>query len=116
MKVNQRDIVELVFPLPNGKQVGPHPAIVLSVREVTDTEDIFYAVMLSTKESNEDFIFELKPEMLTHTSDKKGFVKCQLIEKFMEREVIRKQGSIKPEYFKLLLTHINNVILGNECK
>ncbi len=116
MKVNQRDIVELPFPLPNGKYIGPHPAIVLSVRNVTDNEDIFYAVMLSTKNTNEDFIFELLPEMLTYPTEKEGFVKCQLIEKFTEREVIKKQGSIKPEYFKLLLTHINEVTFGNECK
>lgn len=72
--------------------------------------------MLSTKESNEEFIFQLLPEMLTIPSETKSFVKCQLIDKFMERDVIKKSGSIKPLYFKQLLSHINEVIMGNECK
>jgi hypothetical protein len=40
MKVNQRDIVELNFELPNGK-FKTHPALVLSNQHVLNTEDIF---------------------------------------------------------------------------
>ena len=55
MKNYQRDIVEVSFPLPNGTFLR-HPAIVISTQDITDVEGIFYAVILSTKESNEDFI------------------------------------------------------------
>lgn len=115
MKVNQREIVEPAFPVRNG-QILRHPALVISVQEVLDAEDVFYAVMLSTKETNEDFIFELLPEMLTMPSEKRSFVKCQLLDKFRERDVIAKFGSMKQAYFKELLQQINLSVFGNECR
>ncbi len=75
MKVNQRDIVELNFELPNGK-LKAHPALVISNQNVLDAEDIFYAVMISTKEYNDEFTFELTNAMLTKPLSKISFVKC----------------------------------------
>ena len=49
MKINQRDIVEVNFELPNG-DFKTHPALVISNQQVLEAEDIFYAVMISTKE------------------------------------------------------------------
>lgn len=40
MKVQQRDIVELNYQLPNGK-LKLHPALIISNSDVLDTEDIF---------------------------------------------------------------------------
>lgn len=39
MKINQRDIVEVSFPLPNGKFLR-HPAIVISTQDITDRRNI----------------------------------------------------------------------------
>ena len=77
MKVYQGDIVELNFELPNGK-LKIHPALVVSNQNVLEAEEIFYAVMISTKEYNDEFTFELSNEMLTKPLSKKSFVKCQL--------------------------------------
>ena len=57
MKVNQRDIVLLNFELPNGSY-KTHPALVISNQNVLEAEDIFYAVMISTKEYHDEFTFE----------------------------------------------------------
>lgn len=99
MRVNQRDIIELNFELPNGK-FKTHPALVVSNQNVLDTEDIFYAVMISSKEYNDDFTFKLTDEMLTKPLSKSSFVKCQLLQSYNTNEVISKISTIKPQYFK----------------
>lgn len=48
-KVNQGEIVEVPFELPDGS-ILPHPALVLSNEYLQDYEDgLFYAVLISTK-------------------------------------------------------------------
>ena len=56
MTIQQRDIVEVNFQLPNGK-FKVHPALVISNQNVLDTEEIFYAVMISSKPFNDEFTF-----------------------------------------------------------
>jgi len=101
MKVNQRDIVELNFELPNGK-LKAHPALVVSNQNVLDVEDIFYAVMISTKEYNDEFTFKLTNSMLTKPLSKTSFVKCQLLQSYSINEVISKISSVKPQHFELI--------------
>ena len=99
MKVNQRDIVLLNFELPNGSY-KTHPALVISNQNVLEAEDIFYAVMISTKEYHDEFTFELKNTMLTKPLSKTSFIKCQLIQSYTVNEVISKLSTIKPTYFE----------------
>lgn len=99
MKVNQRDIIELNFELPNGK-FKVHPALVISNQNVLEAEDIFYAVMISTKEYNDQFSVKLKDVMLSKPLHKKSFVKCQLIQSYTLNEVISKISSKKQVYFE----------------
>ena len=77
MKVQKRDIVELNYELPNGK-FKVHPALIISNENVLETEDIFYAVMISSNPINDDFTFELDNAMLTKPLMKKSYVKCQI--------------------------------------
>lgn len=99
MKVQQRDIIELNFELPDGK-LKIHPALVISNQQVLNTEDIFYAVMISTKPYNDEFTFELENDMLLKPLSKKSFVKCQLIQSYTTNEVISKISSVKSVYFE----------------
>lgn len=99
MKVNQRDIIEVNFQLPNGK-FKAHPALVVSNQNVLDTEDIFYAVMISSKEYNDEFTFELTNEMLTKPLSKTSYVKCQLLQSYTTNEVISKISSVKLQFFQ----------------
>lgn len=98
MKVNQRDIIEVNFQLPNGK-FKAHPALVVSNENILEAEDIFYAVMISSKEYNDEFTFALTNAMLTKPLSKTSFVKCQLLQSYSTNEVISKISSIKPQYF-----------------
>ncbi len=99
MKISQRDIVELNFELPNGK-LKAHPALVISNDNVLDAEDIFYAVMISSKDYNDEFTFELTNSMLTKPLSKTSYVKCQLLQSYSVKEVISKISTLKPHYFQ----------------
>jgi mRNA-degrading endonuclease toxin of MazEF toxin-antitoxin module len=99
MKINQRDIVEVQFQLPNGS-IKNHPALVISNNAVLETEDIFYAVMISTKDYNDEFTFTLNSSMCTKPLSKISFIKCQLIQSYSETEVISKISSLKSLYFE----------------
>ncbi len=99
MKVQQRDIVEINFELPDGK-FKIHPALVISNEHVLHTEDIFYAVMISSKPFNDEFTFELNNSMLSKPLSKKSFVKCQLIQSYTIDEIISKISSVHPLYFE----------------
>ena len=109
MKVQQRDIVHLNFELPGGK-MKMHPALVISNENVLNTEEIFYAVMISTKTFNDEFTFELSNEMLSKPLLKKSFVKCQLIQSYQQIEVLSKISTLKPSFFKLVKDKIFNTV------
>ena len=105
MRVQQRDIIELNYQLPNGK-FKVHPALVISNSNVLETEDIFYAVMISSNSMNEEFNFELDNSMLTKPLAKKSFVQCQLIQSYTTDEVISKIAAIKQADFNKVLKRI----------
>ena len=99
MQINQRDIIELNFQLPNGSS-KVHPAFVISNRNVLDAENIFYALMISSKDYHDDFSFKLTNNMLGKPLSRVSFVKCQLIQAYTLEEVISKISSIKLAYFE----------------
>ena len=105
MRVQQRDVIELIYELPNGK-FKTHPALVISNSNVLETEDIFYAVMISSNPMNEEFNFELHNSMLTKPLSKKSFVKCQLIQSYTTDEVISKISLLKQASFDEVLQKI----------
>ena len=84
--------------MPNGN-FKTHPALVISNQNVLDAEDIFYAVMISTKEYNDEFTFELKNSMLSKPLSKTSYVKCQLLQSYSINEVISKISTVKLPFF-----------------
>lgn len=114
MKYSQADVVEVSFPLPNG-QMKNHPAIILSNREVYEAEEMYYAVMLSTKDYNEVFTIVLSPSDFDYTTRQTSYVKCQLIETFEDFDIIQRFGKVKPEPFRRIITHINKSVFSFEC-
>ena len=111
MKYAQSDIVEVVFPLPNG-QFKRHPAIIISNRDVYETEEIYYCIMLSTKNTNDEFIFEITPSMVNYQTDKVSYAKCQLIAQFASNEIMMRFGSLKSESFRKLLLKLNQSVFS----
>ena len=105
MRAQQKDIVELNYELPNGK-FKMHPALIISNANVLETEEIFYALMISSNPMNDDFTFELDNNMLTKPLSKKSFVKCQLIQSYSPGEVISKISTVKQIYFDKIVKMI----------
>lgn len=101
MAVYQREIVEVNYQLPD-RSFKPHPCIVISNNDVYDTEEIFYALMISSKSINVDFEFEILNEMVTNPFPQKSYVKCQLIQAYQENEIINRFGSMNIDAFEKL--------------
>ena len=86
MKYHQRDIVEVSFLFPDGS-FKPHPAIIVSNDELQEDEDgMFYLVLITSNDW-------LNPQY-------------QIISGYIERDVIRKLGTIKEQYFNEIVDKI----------
>lgn len=99
MKYSQGDIVEINFLFPDGI-VKPHPALIVSNEELQDLEGFIYMALISSKDYNEQYSYELYDEMLDFKMNNKSYVKCHIIVGNIERDVIRKLGRLKNPYFE----------------
>lgn len=111
MKVNQRDVVFLNFQLPNG-QFKPHPAVIVSTDQLYEAESIYYAIMLSTKPHNPDFMVTLPPEAFNYSTDTTSFAKCQLLLQVSDYDIIKRFGSLKAQPFKEIIEKIRSTVFG----
>ncbi|MDR1973748.1 MAG: type II toxin-antitoxin system PemK/MazF family toxin [Bacteroidales bacterium] len=109
MKVSQGDIIELNYLFPNGI-FKPHLAIIVSNDDLLLDEGFFYVVMLSSKNYNPQYTFELKNEMLTRSLQKQSYAVCQLIGGYTERDVLKKCGRVKEYAFVQIVEKIKQVI------
>lgn len=109
MRIEQRDIVEFYVETLTSSP-GPHPCIVISNQAVFEVEEYFYAVMLSTKQYDEAFEFEITPDMLTHQSDKVCYAKTQIIVQLTPDLITKRTGKIKKKHFNELLKHLNQEV------
>ena len=109
MRVYQRDIVEVNFLFPDGK-LKPHMAIVVSNDELNENEGFFYLAMISSKNYNPKYTFELKEDMLSIPLRLKSYVVCQLISGYTERDVIRNCSRINEITFVEIVEKIKKTI------
>ena len=108
MKYHQRDIVEVSF-LFFFCFFKPHPAIIVSNDELQEAEDgMFYLVLITSNDwLNPQYSYPLSDEMIVgHTFAKPSLVKCQIIAGYIERDVVRRLGSIKEKYFNEIVDKI----------
>ncbi len=108
MKYHQKDIVEVNFLFPDGT-FKPHPAIIVSNDELQVDEDgMFYLVLITSNDwLNPQYSYPLTDEMIVgHTFSKPSLVKCQIITGNIERDVVKRLGSIKQKYFDEIVDKI----------
>lgn len=108
MKYHQRDIVEVNFLFPDGT-FKPHPAIIVSNDELQiDEEGMFYLVLITSNDwINPQYSYPLTDEMIVgYTFSKPSLVKCQIITGYIERDVVKRLGSIKQKYFDEIVDKI----------
>ena len=108
MKYHQGDIVEVSFLFPDGT-FKPHPAIIVSNDQLQEDEDgMFYLVLITSNDwLNPQYSYPLSDEMVDGFNfSKPSFVKCQIISGNIERDVNRRLGSIKQQYFDEIVDKI----------
>lgn len=105
MKYTQRDIVEVNFLFPDGA-FKPHPAVIVSNEELQETEGFVYLALISTKDYNAQYCYELNDNMLSFPMKKQSFVKCHLIVANMDTDIIRKISKIKEPFFNEIVDKI----------
>ena len=109
MRVRQRDIVEVNFLFPDG-MMKPHMAVVISNDELHENESFFYLAMVSSKNYNPQYTFELKNNMLSKPLKMKSFVICQLISGYTERDVVKKCSRVNESFFLEIVEKIKKTI------
>lgn len=101
MKYSQRDIVEVNFLFPDGT-LKVHPAIIISndVLQADEFGLVYLVLITSNLDLNPQYSYPLRNDMLvSHSFSKPSVVKCQIIAGYTDRDIIRRLGSIKQEYF-----------------
>ena len=109
MRYTQRDIVEINFLFPYGT-FKPHPAVIVSNDELQYNEGYIYLCLISSKDYNNQYYYQLSDEMLTKPLSKTSYAKCHIIVGNVERDVIRKISRIKEPYFGELVEKIKESI------
>ena len=106
MKINQRDIVNVNFNFPDGQSKN-HYAIVVSNNELTESEGFVYLVLITSKDYNSDYYYELDNDMFHgFFLTKKSYVKCHILMTTMEYILPAKMGTIKKKYFDEIVAKI----------
>lgn len=108
MKYHQRDIVEVNFQFADGT-FKVHPAIIVSNDNLQDNEfGLMYLVLItSNRLLNPQYAYPLSDEMVSGFNfTKESSVKCQIIAGYVERDVIRRIGTIKERYFEEIVDKI----------
>jgi hypothetical protein len=78
-KINQWEVVEVNFYLPQGGAL-PHPCLIISNDELFESDDFFYAVLMTTK-------------------NQQGYFATHIISSFNMGDVISRHNTfLKPEY------------------
>ncbi len=69
---------------------------------------MFYLVLITSNDwLNPQYSYPLSDEMIVgHTFTKPSLVKCQIIAGYIERDVVRRLGSIKEKYFNEIVDKI----------
>ena len=71
---------------------------------------VYLALISSNVKINPQYAYKLTPEMTTFEFAKQSYVKCQIISGYNDRDVIRKLGSIKRQYFNEIVDKIIETI------
>ena len=106
MVYNQRDIVWVNFQFNDG-QFKPHLAVIVSDNSLHETTGDYYIVLISSKQIYPENTIEITDEMVKGWSfEKKSYVICHIIESDLSRDFQRKVGTVKKEYFDLILDKV----------
>ena len=113
-EVKPLEIVEVNFYFPTQAKYLPHPALVISTAELFEEEEMFYAVLLSSKNLLPQYTIAIKPEWLSKPERAKGYFVTHMVSMCSMRDVSKRSNTfLKPQYFDLVKTKIISSIFYN---
>ncbi|MEA5459698.1 type II toxin-antitoxin system PemK/MazF family toxin [Arcicella sp. LKC2W] len=99
-KVSPLEIIEANFYFPNDGSFKPHPVLVVSTSELFDEEEIFYGVLMTTKNIIPKYTIKIESAWLTKSPNKDGYFATHFVQIFTMDDVTKKNNTfLKPEYF-----------------
>ena len=94
------EIIEANFFFPNEGVYKPHPVLVVSTVELFEEEEIFYGVLMTTKNILPQYTIKIEPTWLTKSPNKEGYFATHFVQIFTMEDVTNKTNTfLKPEYF-----------------
>jgi len=106
MVVEQREIVEVAYQLPGG-EIKAHPALIVSTRHLLEEENMFYAVLISTKNLHPEYVLKIEDCWLNKPLAKESYFVTHIVTYFRPKDIIQsKKIFVKKEYFLKILSKI----------
>lgn len=106
-KVLQREIVEVFYHTPEGKD-KEHPALVLSTERLFEKEEgMFYAVLISTKNHHPEYTMKIEDEWLNRPLGKESYFVTHIVTFFKPEDVIKRTNTyVKKHFFHKVLERV----------
>ena len=115
MPYSQRQIVEVFFRLPPDGEKLKHPVVILSNSEINEDERAFVAVMMTSRNHDDEYSFTLDDSMVSKPfDDKKDHreIRLHLIGHFLDADVENNSQGLrflKEDHFKRLIYQMNEI-------
>jgi hypothetical protein len=101
--------VEVNYLFPDGKY-RPHPVLVISTNDLFEDEEMFYGLLMSTKNIFPKYTVEIKPEWITKPL-RNGYFVTHMLNMFTMKDVMRQSNTfLKVEYYEPIRIKIINSI------
>lgn len=109
---DNRQILEVEFPLEGGSK--KHPAVILSVPKVYETEQYYICAMISSIDARDQFSFPINDEDVTNPFEEKSQVRTHLIAQIFDDEIVKTMpiNYMTKETFNRLVDYINENVFG----
>jgi mRNA interferase MazF len=107
MKVNQKDIVLIKFPFSDGTQSKLRPALVISNKEVNETQDII-AVQITSKFIDDNFSVLIPNNSTAITLPFKSWIRTHKIFCLDKKLIQSKISTMHQDYFEMIIAKIES--------
>ena len=110
-KIYPLEVIEANFYFPNEGVFKPHPVLVVSTSELFEEEEIFYGVLMTTKNILPKYTIKIEPTWLTKPANKDGYFATHFVQIFTMADVTKRSNIfLKSEYFGVIKSKIINSV------
>jgi PemK-like, MazF-like toxin of type II toxin-antitoxin system len=88
-KISPLEIIEANFYFPSEGVFKPHPVLVVSTNDLFEEEEIFYGVLMTTKNIIPKYTIKIEPTWLTKSPNKDGFFATHFVQIFTMDDVTK---------------------------